>query len=449
KPALTFFLQTNSQHYLPYLLLLILLWWSINLIWRSSSWKLGGIRLPPGPRPLPIIGNILELGDKPHRAIAKLSKLYGPVLTIKLGAITTLVISSPEAAKEALQKNDQHLSSRQVPDTAKATGHHDKSVVWLPAFDKWKLLRKVCTVQMLTTRKLDETQFLRCKKLEELAGFIRESCQQGHCVNIGKAAFTTVFNSISNTLFSIDLAHHDARSSQEFKDLVWGVMEETGKPNVSDFFPVLRGFDPEGACRRISEVASSPSNDVLDSLINLKERGELSGDDIKSLLLDLFLAGVDSNSSLLEWAMAEQLHNPEKIARAREELDQVVGGDGGTLQEPDIARLPYLQTIVKETLRLHPPVPLLIPHKAESDIEICRYRLPRHAQVLVNGWAMGRDPNVWPDQDSFSPERFLGREIDFKGRDFELIPFGSRRRMCPGIPLTYRMVHPILASLLC
>ncbi|KAL3739382.1 hypothetical protein ACJRO7_020749 [Eucalyptus globulus] len=134
--------------------------------------------------------------------------------------------------------------------------------------------------------------------------------------------------------------------------------------------------------------------------------------------------------------MAELLHNPEKIARAREELDQVVGGDGGTLQEPDIARLPYLQAIVKETLRLHPPVPLLIPHKAESDIEICRYRLPRHAQVLVNVWAMGRAPNVWPDQDSFSPERFLRREIDFKGRDFELIPFGSRRRMCPGIPLT-------------
>ncbi|KAI6706078.1 hypothetical protein NL676_009040 [Syzygium grande] len=254
-----------------YLLLLCLLGWSINLLRRSSSWNSGSNCLPLGPRPLPITGNILELGDKPHQAITKLSKLYGPVMTIKLGAITTIVISSPEAAKEALQKNDQHLCSRQIPDTAKATGHHDESVVWLPASDKWKLLRKVCTVQMLTAHKLDETQFLRRKK----------------------AAFTTVFNSISNTLFSIDLAHYGASSSQEFRDLVWGVMEETGKPNVSDFFPVLRWFDPQGVRRRISGYfsrllgmvdrmieertrarallfASLPSNDELDSLINFQ-----------------------------------------------------------------------------------------------------------------------------------------------------------------------------------
>ncbi|XP_039168953.1 cytochrome P450 76T24-like [Eucalyptus grandis] len=146
--------------------------------------------------------------------------------------------------------------------------------------------------------------------------------------------------------------------------------------------------------------------------------------------------------------MAELLHNPEKIERAHEELDQVAHGNEGTLQEPDIARLPYLQAIVKETLRLHPPVPFLIPHKAESDVQICRFQIPRHAQVLVNVWTMGRDPSIWPDPGSFVPERFVGREIDFKGRDFELIPFGSGRRICPGMPLAYRMVHSILAFLL-
>ncbi|KAL3739394.1 hypothetical protein ACJRO7_020761 [Eucalyptus globulus] len=415
--------------YAACLLLLCLLRWSINLLWRRLIHKpgSGGNPLPPGPCPLPIIGKILELSDKPHQALAKLSKLYGPVMTIKLGAITTIVISSPEAAKEALQKNDQLLSGRQIPDTVKASGHYAVSVVWLPASDKWKQLRKVCTVQMFSAHKLDAGQLLRRKKVDELISFIHQSCGQGHSVDIGKATFTMVLNLISSTLFSVDLAHHDEGSSQEFRDLVWGVMEETGKPNVSDFFPALRWFDPQGARRRISgylsrllaildrmieemtqatasPVASSPSNDVLDSLINLKESGELSHHEIKSLLLDFFIAGVDTSTSSLEGAMAELLHNPEKIARARQELDRV------------------------ETLRLHPPVPFLIPHKAESDVEIGGFRLPRHAQVLVN--------------------RFLGGEIDFKGRDFELIPFGTGRRICPRMPLAYRMVHLILASLL-
>ncbi|KAI6706079.1 hypothetical protein NL676_009041 [Syzygium grande] len=169
-----------------------------------------------------------ELGDKPHQALAKLSKLYGPVMMIKLGAITTIVISSPEAAKEALQKNDQLLCGRQIPDTVKASGHHAESVVWLPAFDKWKQLRKVCTIQMFSAHKLDAGQLLRLKKVDELVSFVHQSCRRGHCVDIGKAAFTTVLNLISNTLFSVDLAHHDEGSSQEFRNLVWGVMEETG-----------------------------------------------------------------------------------------------------------------------------------------------------------------------------------------------------------------------------
>jgi len=229
-------------------------------------------------------------------------------MTIKLGTITTIVISSPEAAKEALQKNDQLLSGRQIPDTVKASGHYAESVVWLPASDKWKQLRKVCTVQMFSAHKLDAGQLHRRKKVDELVSFIHQSCRQGHSVDIGKAAFTTVLNLISSTLFSVDLAHHDEGSSQEFRDLVWGVMEETGKPNVSDFFPALMWFDPQFARQRISgyfsrlfaifdsmveertqatasPVASSPSNDMLDSLINLKESGELSRHEIKSLLL--------------------------------------------------------------------------------------------------------------------------------------------------------------------
>ena len=161
---------------------------------------------------------------------------------------------------------------------------------------------------------------------------------------------------------------------------------------------------------------------------------------------DLFVAGVDTTSSTIEWAMAELLHNPEKIAKARDELEKVLGKDG-FVQELDISKFPFLQAIVKETFRLHPPGPFLVPHKAETVVEICGFTVPKNAQILVNVWAMGRDPSIWTDPNIFLPERFLEHTTDFKGQDFELIPFGAGRRICPGLPLANKMVHLMLASL--
>lgn len=145
--------------------------------------------------------------------------------------------------------------------------------------------------------------------------------------------------------------------------------------------------------------------------------------------------------------MAELLHSPEVLSKAQLELEQVIG-KGNPVEESDIARLPYLQAIVKETFRLHPAVPLLLPRKAGADVEIEGFTVPKGAQVLVNTWAIGRDPSLWDEPSSFKPERFLGSEIDVKGRNFELIPFGAGRRVCPGLPLAMRMLHLMLGSLI-
>lgn len=138
--------------------------------------------------------------------------------------------------------------------------------------------------------------------------------------------------------------------------------------------------------------------------------------------------------------------NPEKMAKAKAEL-QRVAGEKKLLEEPDIARLPYLRAVVKEAMRLHNPSPLLLPRKAESDQEVGGYSIPEGTQILVNAWAMGRDAGIWKDPDSFVPERFLDGKIDFKGLDFELIPFGAGRRMCPGLPLADRIMHMATAAL--
>ena len=145
--------------------------------------------------------------------------------------------------------------------------------------------------------------------------------------------------------------------------------------------------------------------------------------------------------------MAELLNNTEKLKKARAELEEIVGKDN-PIEESDITRLPYLQAVVKETLRLHTSAPFLVPRRAVSDVKLSGFTVPKNAQILVNMWAIGRDPEIWENPNSFQPERFLGSEIDVKGRDFELIPFGAGSRICPGLPLAIRMLHLMLGSLI-
>ena len=121
--------------------------------------------------------------------------------------------------------------------------------------------------------------------------------------------------------------------------------------------------------------------------------------------------------------MAELRHNPKTMAKAQREIQEVIGNNG-IIQELEISKLAYLQSVVKEILRLHPASPLLLPHKVQADVQISGFTVRKNSQVLVNAWAIGRDPNTWTDPNDFVPERFVGCEIDVKGKDFELIPFG-------------------------
>uniref|UniRef100_A0A453FYV6 Cytochrome P450 76C4 n=1 Tax=Aegilops tauschii subsp. strangulata TaxID=200361 RepID=A0A453FYV6_AEGTS len=162
---------------------------------------------------------------------------------------------------------------------------------------------------------------------------------------------------------------------------------------------------------------------------------------------DLFIAGSDTSATTFEWAMAELLQNPSAMAKTREELAQVIGSKS-EIEESDICRLEYLQAVVKEVFRLHPPAPFLIPRQAEATTQVKGYTVPKDARVMVNVWAIGRDNELWSEPERFLPERFLGKDMDYRGRDFELLPFGSGRRICPGMPLAVRMVHLMLATLL-
>ncbi|KAK1606043.1 hypothetical protein QYE76_029716 [Lolium multiflorum] len=430
-------------------------------------------RLPPGPIPLPLIGNLHLVGDQPHRSLARLARTYGPLMSLRLGAVTTVVASSRDVAREFLQKHDAVFATRLVPD---AVGDHARnSVACLPHAPRWRSLRKTMATELFAPHRLDALQGLRSDKVRELAAHVARLASDGAEIDVGRVAFTTMLNLLSRTIFSRDLTSLDDHvGSKEFQVLVADITEASGCPNVSDFFPAIARADMQGLRRRMTRMfarlhavfdaevdrrqrrredgdSRKESGDFLDVLLDVAARdgakAGLDRDTMRSLFTDLFVAGSDTSSSTVEWAMVELLRNPSSMAKAHEELAQVIGMRR-SIEESHIDQLTYLQAVVKETFRLHPPAPLLLPRQAQATIRIAGYMVPQGARVLVNVWAMGRDEGIWSEPDKFMPERFLGRMVDYKGGDFELLPFGAGRRVCPGMPLASRMVHFVLATLL-
>ncbi|KAL5541017.1 hypothetical protein UlMin_042590 [Ulmus minor] len=438
------------------ILLFLILTWFLFLAISSITRKSSG-NLPPGPKQLPIIGNLHQLGAKPHKSLTELARIHGPLMSVKLGQVTTIVVSSAAMAKEVLQTHDRLLCSRTIPDALSVYEHNTTALPWIPVSDLWRNLRKICNTQLFAGKVLDANQNLRRRKRSVA----------GEAVDIGRAAFTTALNQLSNTIFSVDLADPNSDLAKEFKDITYNIMKEAGTPNLSDYFPLLKMIDPQGVRKRMGinfkrlidvfdglidqrlrireSRDSSMNNDMLDTLLNIAEGGELNRNLIKQLLVVLFVAGTDTTAATFQWAMAELLRNPEILSKARAELEQIIG-KGNPVEESDIARLPYLQAIVKEVFRLHPVGPLLLPRRAVADVEIAGFTVPKGAQIFINIWAIGRDPNTWNDPNSFNPERFLGSELDVKGRNFELLPFGGGRRICPGLPLAMRILHLVLGT---
>lgn len=202
---------------------------------------------------------------------------------------------------------------------------------------------------------------------------------------------------------------------------------------------------------RVAMTGKGKANSLLDVLFNLQENGDLEfpleDQRIKAIILDIFVAGSDTSSTVLEWAMLEMLRDPRVMEKAQAEVRQVYGGKG-KVDETCLHELKYIKLIIKETLRLHPPSPLLLPREAKEDCVINGYYIPAKTKVIINAWAIARDPNHWTDPEKFYPERFLDSPVDFKGTNFEFIPFGAGRRMCPGITFAMADIEFPLAALL-
>eukprot|EP00257_Ricinus_communis_P021114 XP_015580519.2 cytochrome P450 76A1 [Ricinus communis] len=435
---------------------------------------------PPGPPAWPIIGNIFDLGGNPHQNLYKLRFKYGPVLWLRLGCINTLVIQSTKAAEELFKRHDISFSDRKVPQSF--TAHNfNKASLALGQYDShWRFHRRFVTLELMTKKRVHETAAIRQKCIDNMIRYIEDDAsaarargESGELV-ISHHVFVLSFNLIGNLVLSRDLLNSHSEEGTKFFDAMGKAMEWGGKPNLADFLPLLHPFDPQRVKKNMKQylgqtidiverfvkqsieekklMKERETRDFLDALLEFKggakeEPDAISTHDMLIIILEIFFGGTETTSGTLEWAMTELFRSPESMRRVKEELNQVIGPEKKVV-ESDIDQLPYLQAVIKEAMRLHPVVPLLIPRNTKEDTTFMGYFIRKDTQVFVNAWAIGRDPDAWEDPLSFKPERFLGSNIDYKGQNFELLPFGSGRRICVGIPLAHRVLHLALASLL-
>ncbi|KAK9921137.1 hypothetical protein M0R45_029662 [Rubus argutus] len=452
------------------------------LLIRRRSNSIKDHELPPGPPGWPILGNMLGLGVMPHKTLTRLRHTFGPVIWLRIGARNTMAILSTKAATEFFKNHDLSFADRSITEGSRVHDYHKGSLALAPYGSRWRVLKRLLTVDMLTNKRINDTTAIRrkCvdnmqKWIEEEACMLHENGSSSRGLHVARFVFLMAFNLLGNLMLSRDLVDPQSKEGLEFFDAVNRVMETNGHANMADYFPWLRWLDPQGVKRRMKkdmakalEIASGfvkarlnekqlvggeKTRDFLDVLLEFEGNGndesaKISDHDINSFILEIFLAGSETTSSTIEWALTELLCNSETLLKAKTELNQVIGPNR-KIEESDIDNLPYLQGIIKEALRLHPPVPFLIPRKAMQDTEFMGYVVPKNTQVFVNAYAIGRDPDVWIDEpDSFKPERFIGSKVDYKGQHYEFIPFGAGRRMCAGVPLGHRMLHLTLGLLL-
>ncbi|MFS8001328.1 putative N-methylcoclaurine 3'-monooxygenase [Helianthus anomalus] len=485
--------------------------------------------LPPGPPKLPIIGNLHQVGNKPHVSTANIAREYGPLISLRLGKQLVVIASTPKAAMGILKTQDRFLSARVVPTAFQQPSLIPHSLIWSECNETWKNLRTLCRTEMFSTKALEAQSILREEKIGHMLEFLHN--KQGEVINIEDVVFTTLFNTLSSIIFAKDLIDlkDDYGGSNELKATLHKIIEFGGRViDFGSFFPILERFDLHGIRKgtlklyskafshweyiideRRSQVNSSTwsseqahtfvdrllengfSNNQIHQLVTAFQefwicyfaaqignlpglngdfgirpkfyiswlifffcdfrrrpclQSQFSNETDLLCLQELFIAGTNTTTSIVVWVMSELVRHQEIMLKIDNEMKKEIKSD--KINSSHLSRLPYLQACIKEAMRLHPPVPLLLPHMATDTCEVMGYTIPKNTKVFLNLWAMGRDPNVWDDPFSFNPERFMVTKLDFKGQDFELLPFGSGRRMCPGLPSGIKSIEFILVSLI-
>ncbi|GAU34050.1 hypothetical protein TSUD_16380 [Trifolium subterraneum] len=418
--------------------------------------------LPPGPWKIPIIGHIHHLvTSTPHRKLRDLAKLHGPLMHLQLGEIFAIVVSSPEYAKEVLKTHDVIFASRPKIIALEILSYGFTNIGFAPYGNYWRQLRKICAMELLSQKRVSSFQPIREEVFTNLIKKI--GSKQGSSINVTQLVVSSTFTILSRCAFG-----DKCKDEEEFASLGRGE-SIAGGFDIAELFPsakwlqLVSGLRPKllRLHRRIDKILENiiiehkeanskagkegqveAEEDLVDVLLKFQGGKDsdkdicLTNNNIKAVILDMFGGGGDTSGSTIVWAMAELVKDPRVMKKAQDEVREIFNTKG-IVGEKYINELEYLKLVVKETLRLHPPAPLLVPRECGQACEINGYHIPINSKVIVNAWAIGRDPKYWNEPERFYPERFVGSSMDYNGTKFEYIPFGAGRRICPGITMRW------------
>ncbi|XP_058778024.1 cytochrome P450 81E8-like [Vicia villosa] len=438
---------------------------TLKLLFHTTATRFKN--LPPGPPFLPIIGNLHQIKQPLHLTFHTLSQKHGQIFSLWFGSRLVVVVSSLKTAQECFSKHDIVLANRPHFLTGKYIGYNNTTVVQAPYGDHWRNLRRILSTELLSSHRLNSFLEIRRDEIMRLIQKLAQVCSNGFSEVELKPMFSEMtFNTIMRMVsgkryYGDDCDVSDVEEARLFREIIKEVVAVGGANNVSDFLGFLRWFDFDGLKKRLKRISKRTdsflqglidehrvgkrnNNTMIDHLLKQQQsQPEYYTDEIiKGIIVVMLLAGTDTSSVTLEWAMANLLNNPNILKKARDELDNHMGQDH-LVDEHDIPNLPYLQSIVYETLRLHPAAPLLVPHLSSEDLTIKEYNVPQNTIVMFNAYVIHRDPNLWTDPTCFKPERF-----EKEGETNKLISFGTGRRACPGANLAQRTVNLALGLLI-
>ncbi|KAL4581140.1 hypothetical protein LXL04_017349 [Taraxacum kok-saghyz] len=434
---------------------IILLSFLLRILKRKRSTR-GKIQRPPQAKgALPIIGHLHLLSGPqlPHHVLGNMAEKHGPIFSIKLGLQDAVVVSNGTIAKSCFTTNDKAFATRPKLEATKLLAYNYAVFGFSPHGEYWRQMRKMFKSEVLSQKRVEMFGHVRGSELKEsIKDLYNEMSPNSEMVKVEMDQWFG--NLVVNIMVRVIIGKRYSQNDEEgvrFQTIVKKFFELMGAFVVSDFIPHLKCLDVGGYVKAMKKTALDLDNIFEGWLKEQKKKKSNSNSKAfgaNSVWQQLLVAGLNTTSGTLTWALALLLNNPNALKKAQDEIDEHVGRVR-LVEESDLKNLVYLDAIIKETLRLYPATPLLVPRESMEDCIVGDYNIPKGTRLLVNLYKMHRDPNIWEDPLEFSPERFLiGKHIDFKGKHYELLPFGSGRRMCPGIQFSIPAVSLTLASLI-
>ncbi|XP_011089530.1 trans-cinnamate 4-monooxygenase [Sesamum indicum] len=429
------------------------------------------LKLPPGPFSFPIFGSWLQIGNNlDHHVLTDYAKKYGDVVLLRLGQLNIVAVSSKELAGEVLLTQGPEFGSRSRNIVYDMFTGNGRDMIFTDYGDHWRKMRRIVATPFTGNKVVQQ----RHREWEEEAAAVVEDVRRNPAaaaegIVLRRRLQLMVYNNVYKILIG-------KRFESEEDALFVKVKESNGERsrlghslgNFADFIPFLRPFlrGYMNMCREITirrlnlfkdlvhqrkkdaVLDGNSSKCAVDHFLEARHKGEIKDDNLIYLVENINVAAIETTVWTLEWAIAELINNPHVQTKLRAEIDTVLG-PGVQVMEPDIHKLPYLQAVIKETLRFRMIVPCLLPHMNLNNAKLGGYDIPARSRVLVNAWMLANDPAHWKRPEEFRPERFLEEEsrVEASGNDLKYIPFGVGRRSCPGIVIAMPVLGITLGRL--